>query len=169
LRWLGLLYAGFLALGLAAGAIHPLAGVYSALLTAAFLGFVADLGILFSLRSRSSLAALTATLVVLLGLNVLPMCCAVLSSPAAPLPFVFVSPLNLGLGLASYDDVHSFVIGRRDRVGIHPVEIAVILFFSLAFHAASALFLLGDCLSRFEIDAERPRRDNPRKRRVRRT
>src|SRR5262249_51167505 len=58
LRWLGLLYAGFLALGLAAGAIHPLAGVYSALLTATFLGCVAALGILFSLRWGSSLAAL---------------------------------------------------------------------------------------------------------------
>jgi hypothetical protein len=81
---------------------------------------------------------------------------------------VFVTPLNLGLGLASYDDVNSFVNGRHGRVGMHPVEIAVILLFSLAFHAPSALFLLGNCLSRFEIEAGRPHRDNPRKRPSRR-
>jgi ABC-type transport system involved in multi-copper enzyme maturation permease subunit len=161
LRWLGLLYAGFLVLGLTAGAIHPLGGIYSALLTAASLGFVAALGIMMSLRSRSSLGALASTLLVLLAMNLLPLCCGALSSPAAPLPFVFVSPLVLGLGLAA-------VRGRNFLAGVDPTAMVVIMLFSLVFHAASASALLVSCLSRFEIDADRPRRDHPWNRRVRR-
>jgi hypothetical protein len=160
MRWLGLLYAGFLALGLAAGAIHPLAGAYSALLTASFLGFVAALGITASLRSRSSVAALAATMLALLALNALPICCGSLSDP---LWYMFVSPLVLGLGLASYDDVDRFVHGGRP-LGFPPAEIAVGLLFSLVFHGASALALLSSCLARFDREAGRPIRDNPLKR-----
>jgi hypothetical protein len=161
LRWLGLLYTGLLVLGLAAGAIHPLGGIYSALLTAASLGFVAALGIMMSLRSRSSLAAMASTLLVLLAMNMLPLCCGALSAPSAPLPFVFVSPLVLGLGLAA---VH----GTNFLAGVDPTAMVVIMLFSLVFHAASTPALLGSCLARFEIEADRPLRDNPRKRRIRR-
>jgi hypothetical protein len=167
LRWLGLLFAAFLALGLAAGAIHPLGGIYSALLTAAVLGFVASVGITASLRSRSSVAAMAATLLVLLAWNLLPACCGVLSLPAAPLTFVFVPPLVLDLGLVTFDDLDRFMQGKR-FLGIYPTEIAVILLFSLVFHAVSALALIGSCLARFDLDAGRPIRDNPRNRRGRR-
>jgi hypothetical protein len=168
LRWLVLLYVGFLALGLAAGAIHPLAGTYSAFLTAASLGFVAALGITTSLRLGSSVAAVAATLLALLAWNILPLCCGVLSIPAAPLPWVFVSPLVLGLGLASYDDLDRFIHGRNTLVRIPPTVMVFTLLFSLVLHAASASALLVSCLSRFEIDADRPRRDHLWKRRVRR-
>jgi ABC-type transport system involved in multi-copper enzyme maturation permease subunit len=166
LRWLGLLYVGFLALGLAASAIHPLAGVFSALLTAAFFGFVAVLGIVMSLRARSSLAALAATLLVLFALNLLPMGCAVLIGPSTPLPFLFISPLVLVVGLASYEEVDQFFHGQAPPEG--NLTTAVILFPSLVLHAVSALVLLRECLLGFEIDADRPRRNHASKRRVRR-
>ena len=44
MRWLGLIYLAFVALGLAAGAVHPLAGVLVLLELSIFLPFVAALG-----------------------------------------------------------------------------------------------------------------------------
>src|SRR5207248_11560034 len=129
LRWLGLLPVGYLVLGLAAGAIHPLAGLFSALMMVAFFGFVAALAITISMRSRSSVRALAATLITLLAWNTVPTFCG---SLFYPLTVLFVSPFVLGLVLASYDDVDRFLHGRSFLGS--SIEIASVLVFSLAFH-----------------------------------
>ena len=49
------IYLALVALGLAAGAVHPLAGALAILEASVYLPFVAALGTAFSLSSKSSL------------------------------------------------------------------------------------------------------------------
>jgi ABC-type transport system involved in multi-copper enzyme maturation permease subunit len=154
LRWLGWIYLAFVALGLAAGAIHPSAGVFVLLELPIFLAFAAVLGTAFSLSSKSSVFALGGTMLTLLVINGgYLMCCLVVAHN--PGIFFAMTPLIQGLTLATYGEV------ERQLNGDTATEIGFVILLSLLCYVPAVFALLGFCKARFEIVADRPRRDNP--------
>jgi hypothetical protein len=102
---------------------------------------------------------MAATMLMLLAWNFLPLCCV---SPSNPFLLLFVSPIVLGLGLASYDDLDRFL---RGSTPFGPSDqILAILGYGLCFHLLAGLALWGFCVSHFEAAVDRPRRVNPMKR-----
>ena len=152
LRWLGLVYLAFLALGLAFGAIHPLAGCYSILLVAALMFTVGVLGLWFSMTCRSSTRAVTATILSLLVVNILP---AFWESATSQLPIALasMSPVLLTLSLASFQDVDQ--LSRTS--GSFQRDALPLLVCGFFFYWAAALALWKLCVGHFDVSVDRPR------------
>ncbi|MGP0065450.1 MAG: ABC transporter permease subunit, partial [Isosphaeraceae bacterium] len=151
IRWLALAYLSLLSLGLASGSIHPLAGCYSAVLTMTLMCSVGGLGLLFSMFSRSSARALSATILTLLAVNTLPILC-VSGGPGVPITLVSVSPLLVGFSLASFEDLDrsSFMSPLRPQV-------LALLVSGLILHMGAAWALWKACVEHFDVAADRPR------------
>jgi ABC-type transport system involved in multi-copper enzyme maturation permease subunit len=157
IRWLGLIYFAFVALGLAAGAVHPSAAVLALLELSVFLPFITVLGTSFSLSSKSSVFALGGTMLTLLVANGgYLMCCLVVT--INPGIFFAVTPLIQGISLATYGEV------ERQFNGGPGTGIGETIILSLLCYGTVAFCLLTFCMSRFDVVADRPRRDNPLRR-----
>ncbi len=157
LHWLGLTYLVLLALGVAAGAIHPLGGILSVVQFVVFLGFVAGLGTYFSLRSRSSVHALGWTFFVLFVINGGYLLGCVLVRNETSLVFFLATPLLHGLSFATYPEVNWFLKGGTG-IG-NPTEVAWLIVVNVLFYGVSAVVLCYKCVGAFEKDAGRPARD----------
>jgi ABC-type transport system involved in multi-copper enzyme maturation permease subunit len=154
MRWLGLLYLAFVVLALAAGAVHPLAGVLVVVEVLIYLAFAAALGTAFSLSSKSSVFALGGTILTLLVMNGgYMMCCVFLT--IGPAVVFAVTPVIQGLSLATYREVE-----QKFNAGTG-TEIASTIILSVLFYGAAVFALLGFCKIKFDIAADRPKRDNP--------
>jgi len=160
MRWLGSIYLAFVALGLAAGAVHPLAGALVLFESSIFLAFFAALGTAFSLSSKSSVYALGGTLLTFLVINGgYMMCCAFVPFVTFnPTIFFAITPLIQGLSLATYGEV------ERQLKGDTSTQNGLAINLSLLCYGTAAFALLVFCRSRFDVVADRPRRDNPLKR-----
>jgi len=156
LRWVGLCYLLLLALGVAAGAIHPLGGMLSLVQMTVFLGFAAGVGTYFSLRSRSSVHALGWTFFTLFLINGGYLLGCFLLDPI-PLAFFLVTPLLHVLSLATYPEVDRFL---RGGTGFgNPTDVAWLIVLNVLFYGVSAIVLCYSCVNNFEKTAGRPRRD----------
>ena len=83
------------------------------------------------------------------------MCClAGATNPGIGI-FFLITPLIQGLSLATYGEIELQLYGNTRT------EIGFMIILSLLCYGIVAFFLLGFCKSRFEIVADRPRRDNP--------
>jgi len=154
IRWLGSIYLAVVLLGVAAGAVHPLAGVLVVLEAAIFLVFAAALGTRFSLASKSSFHALGGSLFALLMINGgFLMCCFFVASDAN---FLFaITPFIQVVSLATYGDV-GLLIGKE--MSTANISVALVIFLSLFCYGAAAYALYRFCISHFEVVADRPRR-----------
>jgi ABC-type transport system involved in multi-copper enzyme maturation permease subunit len=152
--WLGLAFGSYLALGLILGSIHPLAGCFSVVLIAALLGTVGGLGLLFSMISRSSTRALTATMLTLLAVNTVPMFCGS-GGRDLPLSLACLSPLLIGLSLASFDDLDHISRGADTFRS----EALALLVCGLILYVAAAWALWKACVGHFDVAVDRPRSD----------
>ena len=152
IRWLGLVYATYLFLGLSLGAIHPLAALFSVALLTVMLASVAELGLLISMMSRSSTRALAATILTLLALNTLPIFCGS-GGPSLPITLATMSPLLLGLSLASYEDIDQMA----HSMGEWNVSILTLLVIGLVMDCAATFVLWKSCVDLFDVAVDRPR------------
>jgi ABC-type transport system involved in multi-copper enzyme maturation permease subunit len=155
LSWLGFLYIVFMALGLAAGAIHPLGGILGLVQVTVFLGFVAGLGMYFSLVCESSVHALGWTFFLLILVNGGYLLGCFLLDPN-PIVFFLVTPWLNVMSLATYPEVDWLVRGGTDLVNASQVMWLIIL--NGIFYAVSAAVLCYSCVRALEKAAGRPRR-----------
>jgi len=156
LHWLGLIYLLLLALGVAAGAIHPLGGILGLVQITIFLGFVVGLGTYLSLRCKSSVYALGWTFFALFLINggYLVGCC--LLDPIG-LAFFPVTPLLHVLSLATYPEVDWFLKGGTGFGNRADAAWGIAL--NVLFYGVSSVVLCYSCVRDFEKAAGRPRRD----------
>jgi ABC-type transport system involved in multi-copper enzyme maturation permease subunit len=153
IRWLGSIYLAFVAIGVAAGAVHPLAGVLVVLEAAIFLVFAAALGTRFSLASNSSFRALGGSLFALLMLNGgFLMCCFFVASD---FNLFAITPFIQVVSLATYSEVESLISKGSSTVNI---SIGLVIFLSLFCYGIAAYALYRFCIYHFEVVADRPRR-----------
>jgi ABC-type transport system involved in multi-copper enzyme maturation permease subunit len=155
-RLLGSIYLACVLLGVAAGAVHPLAGVLVVLEAAIFLVFAAALGTRFSLASRSSFRALGGSLFALLMLNGgFLMCCFFVASD---FNLFAITPFIQVISLATYGDV-GLLIGKGSSTA--NISIGLMILLSLLCYGLAAYVLYRFCISHFEVIADRPRRGSP--------
>jgi ABC-type transport system involved in multi-copper enzyme maturation permease subunit len=159
LKWPGYLYLLLLALGLAAGAIHPIAGAFALLQIAVCLAVAAGLGMAFSLVCNTSLRALLGTMLALLAMNGgFLLFCMPLAAPSG-LMVAPLTPFMQGLCLANYEQFEWFIGARQlGKVLLTQGEVRWALLLNFACLALAALLLLFFCLAYLETLAGGPRR-----------
>jgi ABC-type transport system involved in multi-copper enzyme maturation permease subunit len=151
--WLASIYLAFVLLGVAAGAVHPLAGALVVLEAAIFIVFAAVLGTRFSLASKSSFRALGGSLFVLLMINGgFLMCCFFVASD---FNLFAITPFIQVLSLATYADV-GLVVGKQSSTA--NIWIVLVILLSVFCYGVAAFALYRFCISHFELVADRPRR-----------
>jgi hypothetical protein len=156
LRWVGLFYLLLLALGVAAGAVHPLGGMLNLVQTTVFLGFAAGLGTFFSLRFRSSIHALGWTCFALFLINGGYLLGCFLLNPI-PQAFFLVTPLVHAMSLATYSEVDWFLTGAP-AFG-NASDAASLFVLNTLFYGVATTVLCFCCVRVFEKVAGRPCRD----------
>jgi len=156
LRWLGLFYLLLLALGVAAGAIHPLGGMLSLVQIIVFLGFAGGLGTYLSLRSTSSVHALGWTFFALFVINGGYLLGCVLFHNTTALVFFLVTPLLHVFSLATYPEVDWFLKGGSGFG--NPTDDAWLIVVNVLFYGVSTVVLCYKCVRGFEKVAGRPQR-----------
>jgi ABC-type transport system involved in multi-copper enzyme maturation permease subunit len=157
LRWPALAYLVLLSLGIAATAIHPIAGALNLVQVVMFLGFAACLAAYFSLRFRSSVYALGWTYFFLFMLNGgYLLGCILVRNFHAAVAFL-VTPVVVGSSLATYADLDWFLrdhSGSSDAAGI-----AWLIVLNSAFYGISTVVLWFFCVREFDRAAGRPCRE----------
>lgn len=157
-RWAGVVLAGLWVVGLVAGSIHPI-GLFAVVIeTVVFVWFASALGTYLSLRSRSSGRALISTMAILVVSNgAYMMCCIPLwQNVNSGLVLFGITWLMEGLSLLSYPDVQAMLHDYNPRQNR---EMAVSVFACLFAYTTAATLLTGLSFRRFDIEADRPRRD----------
>ncbi len=149
LRWLALLILVLAILGAVAGAVHPFAVCLTTLEFIVFLGFIALLGTAFSIKSRTSTRAIAGTLITLLFLNGGYLMCCLHAPTQRPL-LAPITPLILGVSLATYGEMEHPTGGLDDLVAQVIVSVAVYGVFDLA--------LFWTCSSLYDSVVDRPRK-----------
>jgi ABC-type transport system involved in multi-copper enzyme maturation permease subunit len=157
LRWPGLLYVCLLALGIAAGAIHPLGAILNVVQLTAFLGFVAGLATYLSLQCRSSIRALGWTFFSLFLLNGGYLLGCVLVQNPHPVVVFLVTPLMLTISLATYSEVDWFL---RNCGGPGTAnDAAWLIVMNAITYGVAAIVLWLSCGREFDKAAGRPIRN----------
>ena len=146
-------------IGLLCGAVHPLGFVLAIIVTSLYVAFIAMLGTYLSFRSKSSARAISATIAILVLINGGYLFCCVpmviSSGPSEGIEVVLagITPLIVTVAPFSFDELNDVLWkGYRET----PALIATGAV-SLAFYGLTAVGLYQGCLSRFEIDDDRPR------------
>ncbi|HMB07117.1 MAG TPA: ABC transporter permease subunit, partial [Isosphaeraceae bacterium] len=153
LRGLGVLLLGLWLLGVAAGAVHPLALLAVVVETAVFLWFVAALGLFLSARAKSSARAMTATVAILIVLNGGYLMCCIPLQPNTPLVALGVTPLILPASLFTYEEFLTPLSPGSIRW-----KLFATCFAGVSAYAAAAFGLTAGTIARFDEWIERPRR-----------
>ncbi|MBV8488621.1 MAG: ABC transporter permease [Planctomycetaceae bacterium] len=143
--------------GLCCGAVHPLGFLAALAVASAALTFTAVLGTYFSLRSKSSGRAIAATLVTLGFLNggYLICCFPVMSGHESLILTAGCSPAIVPFALLSFSELQDILYGPGSGL------ILFTGFLCLALYGPLTLGLFYLCLSRFELEVDRPRREFP--------
>jgi hypothetical protein len=157
LRWPGFLYFFFLALGIAAGAIHPLGAILNLVQLTVFLAFAAGLGTYFSLRCKSSVRALGWVFVCLFWLNGgYLLSCMLLPRPQETV-FFLITPALLTSSLATYSEVDWFL---KNCGGAGPAnDTAWLIVLNVVTYTVAAIVLWLSCGREFDKAAGRPSRE----------
>ena len=155
-RAIGLLLLAFWLLGLASGAVHPLGFLAVAIETPVYIWYVAALGMSFSLRSKTSVRAQSATIAVLMFTNWgYLLCCMPLRLDDSMFLFSGVTPLIEGYSLLSYDDVSRVLQSSSPALNFEAFLTGVL---SVLLHGAAALVLTLRSFLTFDNTIDRPRR-----------
>jgi ABC-type transport system involved in multi-copper enzyme maturation permease subunit len=151
-RVLGLIWVGFLLMGLALGAIHPLGGVAATIVTATYLAFGCALGMFYSLRARTSARAVAATIGSLIILNGVYLIAVLPFGMNTPLWAIGVTPFVEAASLMSNRDVYLlFDAPRRDMLDIVLTCVA-----SVVVYGAGTLVLSSMTFLMFDDVLDRP-------------
>jgi hypothetical protein len=147
-------------IGLICGAVHPLGFLLAIVATSIDLAFIAVLGTYLSLRSRSSARAIAATIAILVFLNggYLFCCTPAMNGPGSILFTAGVTPMIVTAAPFSFSDLEWFLRDPPHAYAPSPTTFVMTGMLSFAFYGVSAFALLHACLSRFEIEVDRPRR-----------
>ncbi len=148
-------------LGLICGAMHPLGFLLAIVATVIDLSFIAVLGTHISLRSRSSARAIATTIGILVFLNggYLFCCMPAMSGPGSFLFTAGVTPMVVTAAVFSFSDLDWFLREPAHAYAPSPTTLFMTGVLSLGFYGVSAIALLQACLSRFELEVDRPRRE----------
>jgi ABC-type transport system involved in multi-copper enzyme maturation permease subunit len=146
-------------LGVICGAVHPLGFLLAVFVTTVYLVFIALLGTYLSVRSRSSARAISGTIAILFFLNWgYLFCCIPMLMGGGPgrgseLVAAGMTPLIVTFAPFSFEDLdNAFLHNMRETPGFILTGII-----SLVFYGLTSVGLYQGCLSRFEIDDDRPR------------
>ncbi|HKM54050.1 MAG TPA: ABC transporter permease, partial [Isosphaeraceae bacterium] len=147
--------------GLFCGAVHPLGFLATITLASTCLVSVAVLGTYFSLRSKSSARAISATIVTLIILSGgYMMCCIpVWPGPESIIQIAGCTPVIVPYALLSFSEVADLL--HRHAYGLSSALVIETGLLTVAIYGFLALGLFHLCLGRFEIEVDRPRRDFP--------
>jgi hypothetical protein len=147
--------------GLFCGAVHPLGFLAALALASAALAFIAVLGTYFSLRSKSSARAIAATIVTLAIVSGgYLMCCIPAMHDRESIVLVAgCTPVIVPYAPVSFPEMVRLL--QSSAYGPSPALIILTGFLCLAFYGSLALGLYHLCLSRFELEVDRPRREIP--------
>ena len=152
-RVLGLIWVGFLLMGLALGAIHPLGGVAATIVTATYLAFGCALGMFYSLRARTSARAVAATIGTLIILNGVYLIAVLPFWIERPVVFLGVTPFVEAASLMSCHDVSS-ILSDPTR---NQLETALTCVASVLVYGTGALILSSMTVLMFDDILDRPR------------
>lgn len=148
-------------IGFLCGAVHPIGLFLTILVASVYLFFIAMLGTYLSLVSRSSARAISGTIAILLFLNGGYMFCCIPiminSGPGTGSEIVLagMTPLIVTFAPFSFEDFDVlFLRSARETPAYILTGIA-----SIAFYGLTAVGLYQGCLSRFETEADGPRRE----------
>lgn len=147
-------------IGLICGAVHPLGFLLAIVATSIDLTFIAVLGTYLSLRSKSSARAIAASIAILVFLNggYLFCCTPAMNGPGSILFTAGVTPMIVTAAPFSFSDLEWFLRDPPHAYAPSPTTFVMTGMLSFAFYGVSAFVLLHACLSRFEIEVDRPRR-----------
>ena len=153
-RWFGLPLLVLWLLGLASGAVHPIGFVAIVVETAVFVWFVAALGVSLSLTSKSSGAAQTATMAILVTLNGLYLLGCI---PLHPAIFCMagVTPFIEAISLLSYESI-AWLYYNPDHS--QETEALWTCLLGVLLYGVAALFLSTQAFVSFDAKVDRPRR-----------
>jgi ABC-type transport system involved in multi-copper enzyme maturation permease subunit len=158
LRGLGVLMLGLWLLGVAAGAVHPLAFLAVVVETAVFLWFVAALGLCLSVRAKNSARAMTATVAILIVLNGGYLMCCIPLQPNTPLIAMGVTPFILPISLCTYEEFKWLFTSGFSHSPWHSAELFATCFMGVSAYAVGAFGLTTWTIAQFDEWIERPRR-----------
>ena len=155
LRGLVLLFLTLGLIGVAAGALHPIAFMAAVVETVVFLAFAAGLGMFFSVPAKSTARAMALTALVLIVVNGgYTMCCIPLQANS-PLIALGVTPAILPITLLSYDDFRA--LWSPPNRFFHADEWFVTCVLGTSAYAAAAISLLIVTINQFDDWIDRPR------------
>jgi ABC-type transport system involved in multi-copper enzyme maturation permease subunit len=157
LRGPGLLYGLLLALGIAAGALHPMGVILNLVQMTVFFAFTAGMATYLSLYCTSSVRALGGAFVALFFLNGgYLLGCVALRDFHIEVAFL-VTPALLAFSLATYSEVDWFL---RNCARVRDAnEVAWLILLNLIFYGVSAVVLWFSCVRKFDNAADRPCRN----------
>jgi hypothetical protein len=155
LRWMGAVWAVCLALGIAAGAIHPLGGICSILTLALFLIVVAALGTTMSLLSASSIRSVAVTVTAILAFNGnLLVCC--FGAPLEPM-LLGITPAIQWLCLSARNEFRWSMSVQDLLLATEGEPVVATMLVAILFYGLAAVGLTAFSLTRFKVIADRPR------------
>ena len=148
-------------LGVAAGAIHPVAIAALVVEMAAVGSFAAALGTYCSLKSRTTARALAATLGLIFAIDVGAPICGLIASANDGILFGFCPPILLGNSCVDYEWVRSAISDRMVHSDLgaaaYALQAAIGLAVTLAYGSAAWLLVRRADLA-FDRVVDRPRR-----------
>ncbi len=138
--------------GLCTFSLNPFALAFSIAITIIYLRFAAALGVALSMFSKSSAAAQSKTVAILVGLNFAPMCCIPLAGGASL--FVWIGPL-FTLAIAQFSSFQWGWMTDRDFTGDTILPIIGLPMW-LAGYLVATWVLTSYCCEHFDTIAGRP-------------
>ena len=159
-RWIGLAQMSMIAVGVVAGALHPLGALLAVLGMLIYGTFAAALGIAISLRARTSMRALLFTVVVLAVINLgilvgLALVGREINQESLPV-LAGVAPFIEWLTFLSYKDVS--ISPDKSIMFMTFTEALVMIAGSFTLYALAAAALIGRSVRSFDRAVGRPRR-----------
>lgn len=149
--------------GAITGAIHPAGLILNLVQLGVFLWFIVALGVHWSLWSKSTMRSMSATVLILLVINVGYLFLCIPFEPDTIAILLGMSPAQLVYGMLTYGEWHAY-IGYGDRQNRYQFGVyedgtaATLCFFGLALYGAAAAWLTIRSVARFDRAVDRPQR-----------
>jgi ABC-type transport system involved in multi-copper enzyme maturation permease subunit len=147
-------------MGTVSGAVHPLGYLAVLVLTSLYTLFIALVGTYFSLRFKSSVRSITATIGFLIFLQGgYLFCCVPLMHGRGEMVFLAgFTPMIVTGAVFTFAELEAFLHLTRGYTVPFRTDVFMLAFFSIVLHASAAFALLHSCLNQFETVVDRPRK-----------
>jgi ABC-type transport system involved in multi-copper enzyme maturation permease subunit len=147
-------------MGVVSGAVHPLGLLAVVVLTSLYALFIALVATCFSLRCKSSVRSVTATIGVLVFLNGgYLFCCVPFMHGSGEMVFLAgFTPMIVTGAVFTFTELEAFFHLSHGFTIPSRADVSMLVFFSVVLHASAAFALLHTCLNQFETVVDRPRK-----------